>query len=148
MQAPTEAQFQLAAKLGIDLSGTSASEAAARLRVEVIQAITEPGRLYPTSPEQEELASSLGIEGLAKYSTVAAAQIGAELQSLNDRALAKHGFRPGMIVKYKGSPHARHSSFLVGERYVISSISPTGRIYIKGAGGKFTYASQIEPEVP
>lgn len=145
MEAPTEKQILVAKALGVDIADVSRIVAATRLYASVVEAITVPRALRPTTEAQRVLGRKLRLRGLSQNSVTAAAQISAEFALRNQRALEKYRFCAGMPVRFVGGPHVHQLNHQIGALFVVSSVHPDGRIFFKGTTGFSAYASQLRP---
>lgn len=146
----TEAREKLATQLGVDLADLTPRLAALRLRLKVIEEITPPDELLSTTENQRALATQLGIESISGSRVVATTQIQEVLERRNHEAMTRYRFRPGMRVRITNKPQVREYTppREVGSEHIVSSVSSTGRIYLRGASGAFEYASCLEPVDP
>jgi hypothetical protein len=140
-----ERRANLATKLGIDIKGLNPRVAAARLHTAVVEGITPPEKHRPTTDAQREIARQLGIVDLSDSCPVAAVQINEALEEWNQGAMTRYAFRPGMRVRFVGGPSVHPMAHQLGDEYEVSSVHPSGRVYVRGTTGAYAYASYLEP---
>ena len=139
----TTKQKEVAEKLGLDISGVSERAAAARIRDALAEVILE--RVHsptPTSP-QIEFARSLGLDVARDSFRVAFAKIRDCLEDENARAIREMDLRPGVEVElaYEMDMGGKMKRFR--DKFIISSIHQSGRVYFKKTTGHFAYALSL-----
>jgi hypothetical protein len=127
-------QIGVAKQLGLKVEQDSWALAKARILDAVGEAIGEPTR--PLSPEQKTLAADLRIDESQDSYRVAFARIGDALVAENIRVIQDWALGPGMKVRL------RDDQF--GQVFEISSVSPNGRVHLKG-GVVHPWARQCIP---
>lgn len=145
MEQPTDKQSALAHFLGLTSQGCSKRELAAKLRAELAEDLLLDGSDRTTTDAQLELASQLAISNLSSNRAAAAAQIEAALVRLNEEAIQKYRFSPGMLVEFVGGPHVHGLSHAPGARFEVSSISRDGRVFFRKTTGFYAYPCQLRP---
>jgi hypothetical protein len=136
-------QQEIAARLGLDVSGDSYDVAAARIMDIVALAVKQfPARA--SSAEQRKFARSLKLNVAKDSMRVASARISDALLAANKKALDRLKLSKGdkviFIEKYEGESgvHMRMSE------HVISSIGSNGRVYFKGIGCQGAWPTQLK----
>ena len=139
----TTKQKEVATKLGLDVSRASERVAAARIRDELAEVILERTHIPTPTKPQIEFAQSLGLDVAHDSFRVAFAKIQDCLEDENDRAIREMDLRPGVEVElaYEMDMGGKMKTFR--DRFIISSIHRSGRVYFKNTTGHFAYASQL-----
>ncbi len=138
-------QHKLANLIGLSLAGLSRRSAGALLYAALAEHLDVEASL-PSTDAQREIAKQLELKSLSAFKELAGIQIRAEFVRLNEEAMHRHKFKPGMWVMYVGGPHVNEPSHAVGQLYQVSTVKPDGRIYFKATNGASAYASQLEPK--
>ena len=144
-ESPTERQMQIAALCGVTLTGLSKRSAAALLSAALAEDVLGVLPRLAATEAQREIGRQLQLPQLSQFKEVAAIEIQAEFVRLNEQAMEKHKFAPGMWVMFVGGPHVRESSRAIGELFQISTVGRAGRIYFKATNGAGAFPSQLEP---
>ena len=143
--SPTERQLKVAALCGLDITGLSKRSAAAVLGATLAEEVLGVVPRLPATESQCEIARQLKITSLSSFKEVATVQIQAAFVCLNEEAMRKFNFAPGMWVAFVGGPHVRESSHAIGELFQVSTIGRDGRVYFKRTNGAGAFPSQLQP---
>lgn len=143
--APSDLQVKVATLCGVSLDGLNKRAAAAVLGAALAEDVLGVVPNNPATDAQRAIADQLGISGLSAFKEIAAVQIKAAFVKLNEEAMKKHQFAPGMEVVFMGGPHVYELSHGVGEIFRISKVGKDGRLYFKHTNGAGAYPSQVEP---
>ncbi len=138
----SEAQIELAGRVGVDVGGDSFDVAAARLLDAVALALGyEPAA--PSSERQRSFAESLGCDVSNDSKRIASARIGDALFGKNQEAIANLGLKPGDRVIRVHQFEFDGELRTLEQEYVISSIQTNGRVFFKGGNGQGAWPTQL-----
>jgi hypothetical protein len=141
---PTENQFRIAEKLGIDINADTEAVAAARILTSIAEAIGDLRSAAKASERQIAFARSLGINVSTDSSAIASAKISDVLYLKNREALDRLNLKPGDAVRKRSKFVANGEMKELVEEAVISSIQPNLRIFFKGGNGRGAWPTDIE----
>jgi hypothetical protein len=143
MKPPTVHQIEIAAKLGIDISGDSQAVAAARIREQVELAIRPEKEYRSATSAQINFGKKLCLDLKDDSIWVASAKLQDELDRLNRLKLEELQLKAGdpviktETVEVDGTVHTWETE------YIVSSIGKNGRVYFKGGNGRSARPSQL-----
>jgi hypothetical protein len=143
-ESPTYIQAQVAAALGIDITGDSRRVAAARLRDAVADAIGERYGSGPVTARQIEFARSLKLDLSDDTLRVASARIADELDRRNREALATLKLQRGDRVRIRKTydVDGQHHEWV--REFIVSTIDVTSRLHFKGGNGAGAWPTEVE----
>jgi hypothetical protein len=123
---PSDFQQEIAALLGVDVSGDSYDVATAR------------------SAEQRKFARSLKLNVAKDSMRVASAKISDALLAANKKALDKLKLNKGDKVIFIENYEAESGVYKRMSEHVVSSIGSNGRVYFKGIGCQGAWPTQLK----
>jgi hypothetical protein len=140
---PTEFQVEVAAAIGVDISGDSRDVAAARLRDYLSPAFGAERDVRPATQRQIEFARDLGYDVYGDSVSIASAKIAQHLFALNQQALRRLKLKPGDRVRRIGDVEVNGERHAYSEEFIVSSIQPDGRVFFKGIGCRGGWPTQL-----
>ena len=142
---PTQAQIQLADKLGLNVRGLSQGVAIAKI-LELVEAALH-GRVDNRMATDKQIAfgKQLGLDLDGETLTIASVRIGEVLEAQNLRAIRRMRLKPGDKVR-RADPFTLSDGreMYDAREFVVSSIYPDGSVYFKGGNGQRAWARNLE----